>query len=276
MEKEKQKEGRYEKRHYLALADQIDFNDQKQTKTVLVKMIWLEIILQICYQAYPFVTKYLIGNRVLKDVFVAIYLIVFTMATLHFGLTTKVFDKRVKTHRAVKVLTAVYFVLLGLMVVMNIFTHSMVFKLPGHKIVSIALIALSAAICEEFLFRGILFNIFTVALRKNKYNIFWTSVICSVLFGLFHLINLFHQPLVSTIGQIIFAMALGFILSYLRILSNGIIFGIIVHFLQDCSPQVASSNTGNSNIAFVSAVYIPVSIFMMICIYLFNRQLNKK
>lgn len=37
------------KRHYLALADQIDFNDQKQTKTVLVKMIWLEIILQICY-----------------------------------------------------------------------------------------------------------------------------------------------------------------------------------------------------------------------------------
>lgn len=245
MEKEKQKEGRYEKRHYLALADQIDFNDQKQTKTVLVKMIWLEIILQICYQAYPFVTKYLIGNRVLKDVFVAIYLIVFIMAALHFGLTTKVFDKRVKTHSAVKVLTAVYFVLLGLMVVMNIFTHSMVFKLPGHKIVSIALIALSAAIC-------------------------------SVLFGLFHLINLFHQPLVSTIGQIIFAMALGFILSYLRILSNGIIFGIIVHFLQDCSPQVASSNTGNSNIAFVSAVYIPVSIFMMICTYLFNRQLNKK
>lgn len=98
MEKEKQKEGRYEKRHYLALAYQIDFNDQKQTKTVLVKMIWLEIILQICYQAYPFVTKYLIGNRVLKDVFVAIYLIVFTMAALHFGLTTKVFDKRVKTH----------------------------------------------------------------------------------------------------------------------------------------------------------------------------------
>ena len=218
--------------NYLAVADQIDFNDQKQTKTALVKMIWLEIILQICYQAYPFVTKYLIGNRVLKDVFVAIYLIVFTMAALHFGLTTKVFDKRVKTHRAVKVLTAVCFVLLGLMVVMNIFTDSMVFKLPGHKIVSIALIALSAAICEEFLFRGILLNIF--------------------------------------------AMALGFIVSCLRILSNGIIFGIIVHFLQDCSPQVASSNTGNSNIAFVSAVYIPVSIFMMICIYLFNRQLNKK
>ena len=31
--------------NYLALADQIDFNDQKQTKTALVKMIWLEIIL---------------------------------------------------------------------------------------------------------------------------------------------------------------------------------------------------------------------------------------
>ena len=31
--------------NYLALADQIDFNDQKQTKTASVKMIWLEIIL---------------------------------------------------------------------------------------------------------------------------------------------------------------------------------------------------------------------------------------
>ncbi len=31
--------------NYLALADKIDFNDQKQTKTALVKMIWLEIIL---------------------------------------------------------------------------------------------------------------------------------------------------------------------------------------------------------------------------------------
>lgn len=77
MEKEKQKKEDMKNDNYLALADQIDFNDQKQTKTALVKMIWLEIILQICYQAYPFVTKYLIGNRVLKDVFVAIYLIVF-------------------------------------------------------------------------------------------------------------------------------------------------------------------------------------------------------
>lgn len=45
MEKEKQKKEDMKNDNYLALADQIDFNDQKQTKTALVKMIWLEIIL---------------------------------------------------------------------------------------------------------------------------------------------------------------------------------------------------------------------------------------
>lgn len=261
--------------NYLALADYVDFDDKAKTRNTLIKWIWLEIILQVCYQAYPFVAKYFIKNRIFNDIFIIVFLLIFTMVAEHFSLTFKVFNERIKTRGAVKVMTIIYFVFLTLVALMNAISDSKIFKLSMHRTLAITLVALAAAICEEILCRGILFNICLVAFRKNKYNLLWTSILTSIFFSLMHLVNLVHQPLVSTIGQIIFAMALGLVLSYLRITSNGIIFGIIIHFLQDCSPQVASSNTGNSNIALVSAFYIPVIIFMLICIYLFERQFNK-
>ena len=142
------------------MADYIDFDDKAKTRNTLIKWICLEMILLVCYQAYPLVGKFS-KNRIFNDI--------------------------------------------------------KIFKLSMHRTLAIILIALAAAICEEILFLGILFNICLVVFRKNKYNLLWTSILTSIFFGLMHLINLGHQPLVAMIGQIIFAMALGLVFSYLRI-----------------------------------------------------------
>lgn len=171
-----------------------------------------------------------------------------------------------------KWLTTINVIIFGLIILLNLFKVSSVFELPLLKIIGIGLAALTAAVCEEFLFRGILFNIFTLIFHKNKYNIFWTATVSSALFGLFHLINLVHQPLVSTIGQIIFTFALGLILSYLHIWTNGLSWCIVLHFLVDFSPQMAKSDLGNPNIPGVLMAYVPIIIVMLICIYAFNRR----
>lgn len=138
---------------------------------------------------------------------------------------------------------------------------------------------MTAGVCEELLFRGILFNIFLLIFRKGKYNIFWTAVVSSALFGLFHLINWAHQPLISTIGQIIFAFSLGLVLSYSHIWTNGLSLCVVLHFLWDFTLQMAKSDWGNPNIPRILLANIPIIIVMLICIYAFNRrylELNKQ
>lgn len=112
-----------------------------------------------------------------------------------------------------------------------------------------ALAAILPAICEEFLFRGVLFNAFLLVFNKEKYDILWTSIVCSILFGL--------------------------VLSYLRVWSNGLIWGMIVHFLQDFSPKILNTDYGTSKIKLAILGVIPVVILMLICIYTINRRFLK-
>ncbi|WP_422730472.1 type II CAAX prenyl endopeptidase Rce1 family protein [Lentilactobacillus rapi] len=55
--------------------------------------------------------------------------------------------------------------------------------------------ALSAGICEEFLFRGLLLS--SCLSVFNRHRLKYTLAACSssVLFGLFHFVNALHQPL---------------------------------------------------------------------------------
>lgn len=138
-----------------------------------------------------------------------------------------------------------------------------------------ALAAILPAICEEFLFRGVLFNAFLLVFNKEKYDILWTSIVCSILFGLFHLNNLTSQSLVSTTGQVISMLGVGLVLSYLRVWSNGLIWGMIVHFLQDFSPKILNTDYGTSKIKLTILGVIPVVILMLICIYTINRRFLK-
>ncbi len=148
----------------------------------------------------------------------------------------------------------------------------LLFKLTLYQIMVAALAAILPAICEEFLFRGILFNTFLLVFRKEKYDILWTSIVCSILFGLYHLNNLTSQSLISTVGQVIITLGMGLFLSYLRVWSNGLIWCMVVHFLQDFSPKILSTDYGTSKIKLTVLVATLIVILMLICIYTINRR----
>lgn len=260
------------KNKYLALSEEIDFDNQAQIRKAIIRLLILEIGLQVLYQLGPVLIK-LLHNHNLREFILALLIVVLAGVAIRFSYTTKVLNFSVKRYGLAKLLTIVYWVLVGFLVFGNLLTTFSVWKLPVRKIIEIALIALDAGICEEFLFRGVLFNLFVVTFHKSKYDLLWASIGNSVLFGLLHLVNLTHQSVASTVGQIIFAIGLGLILSYLHILSNGIFWCIAFHFLQDFSPQVIHSDLGNPHISLVLSVYGPIILFMVLCIYLFNHRL---
>lgn len=70
---------------------------------------------------------------------------------------------------------------------------------------------------------------------------------------------------------------MGLLFIYLRLLSNGIIWCIIFHFVIDFKPAILSSNTGTHGAPLLQVflVLLPIIIVGLICIWLFNRQYLK-
>lgn len=133
-----------------------------------------------------------------------------------------------------------------------------------------------AGVIEELLCRGLLFNLFLAIFNKSKYFLVWASLCSSLFFGLFHFVNLIHQPLKSTLGQIAFAIALGMIFCYFRIITNNVIWGIVIHTYIDFSPQILTNNTGTKDIGLsvIIPIYLVILLLVLICIYIYNRHYN--
>ncbi len=90
------------------------------------------------------------------------------------------------------------------------------------------IIALSAAVCEEFLFRGpILSGV------KSKFNKYQTIIIVGILFGLFHL-NIYKLFSTSTLGMLI---------TYIAISSGSIFNGMIFHLVNNGSAILLSQGS---------------------------------
>ena len=256
-------------KYYLALADEVEFSNKAEVNKTIRNLFILAIILLIGSFVLPHL---IVGNMIIKWLIVIIFIVAFAYVAEHFILTTKTFNQRLKLQGISKVMMIIYCVFLALMVFGALKDKILLFKLPLYQIMVAALAAILPAICEEFLFRGILFNTFLLVFRKEKYDILWTSIACSILFGLYHLNNLTSQSLISTVGQVIITLGMGLFLSYLRVWSNGLIWCMVVHFLQDFSPKILSTDYGTSKIKLTVLVATLIVILMLICIYTINRR----
>ncbi len=137
-------------------------------------------------------------------------------------------------------------------------------------------VALAAGIGEEFLCRVTLFNLFTKIFENKQYVLLWSSIFSSVLFGLFHLINLGHgAALDATFQQVYYATAVGLAFSYLHIFTNRIWPCILMHFLLDLQPNIANMNAEVSPWGPILIIFGIVIIVSIICIYAFNKRINK-
>lgn len=120
---------------------------------------------------------------------------------------------------ALLMLPTIYFVNMLTLVVMTQLGHYMQIDIPiptnvQELGVSLALISLSAGICEETLFRGMVLGAY-----KGKVGPYWALIASSVLFGLFH-----FNP-INAFGPIV----LGLVFGYLVFITRSLFAGIVAH-----------------------------------------------
>jgi membrane protease YdiL (CAAX protease family) len=94
---------------------------------------------------------------------------------------------------------------------------------------------INSGIWEEVVFRGII-----LVLLLKKYSKKRSIIISSVLFGLFHLINLvnyfftsdsFREILINTLFQVVYATAIGFFFAYSVLQLDSLVTPILTHYI---------------------------------------------
>lgn len=255
----------------LALSDYIDLDDSQAKKKSVITMLVTLVILVIIYQnLIPFIIEKLpLWPAVILTLIVSVLV---ACVARYFAKTFKVTKKFIKLGKITLTLFLLYVILTLLL---ETSSKLNIFKLKEWEILQILTYAAMGGIIEEALFRGLLLNVFIELFSNNKYVFIWASLCECLCFSLYHFLNLGHQSLESTIGQVISVFSMGLIWTYLRFASNGIILGIIWHIYQDISPQLLSSNIGVVDIKAAIIYTIILSLFALICIYSYNMRFNK-
>ncbi|MBA7511723.1 hypothetical protein ES705_03719 [subsurface metagenome] len=161
-----------------------------------------------------------------------------------------------------------------------IFDLEVIFGTPGSSIALFGwfffIIALIPGIWEEIAFRGVI-----TKLNLRRYSQRTTLIIVSVLFGLFHFVNLlFGNDLIVTIIQVIYAFLLGFLFGYIFIKTKSLIPSIIVHYLIDSAAQLfmfaSFENMGQFFLFAVIGIGIIPTVFGMLLVKLVVKDKDEK
>ena len=108
---------------------------------------------------------------------------------------------------------------------------------PTFMFIYIIGIFMGAGIGEEFIFRGIFMNfIRSAAGHDTRKGLIIGMTVSSVCFGLVHLANLDgNSDVVGTVGQVIYAIGIGFYLAAIYARTKNIWFNVVLHFFVDIS-----------------------------------------
>lgn len=254
----------------LALSDYIDLDNRYDKVKSIIKMLITFAVLMTIYQELPLLSDVLHGT--IMNVIYIVSAILIAYVAHYFGYTTKVVNKPIKLG---KITLTIYTVFTVLLVTVSIINKIEVFKLKPNQISFIIISAIFAGIIEEALFRGLLLNMFIDLFSKSKYVFLWAGILESICFALFHLLNLSHQSLIDTLGEILFAAGMGLMFTYMRFASNGIILGILWHIYQDFSPVLAGDNFGDPYIEGSFIYFLVLAAIALPAIYSYNRRYNK-
>ena len=157
-----------------------------------------------------------------------------------------------------------WFLPLWLFSCMNLFSGF----LPDYPVPGLIYAAISMALvgfAEELLFRGFLFK----AILKDG-SVKTAVIVSSVTFGLGHILNLFTgQNLTETLTQVVFAVAVGFVFTFVFYKSGSLLPGILAHSFIDVS-SVFASDEGSVLLNVILHVAV-LAVSAAYCIYLAKR-----
>lgn len=258
----------------LALTDYLDLSNKEERRQSIIKLLLGFVVLAFAYTIGPVIITKLFVHALARTVLL-LFIVLVALIANYLCKTTKVVKQQLQGQSRF-LNTIFYLYLIFFMILPEIPAKQKILELPLNKLLAILILAINAGVIEEFLFRGILFNACLEYFSSTRYMFVWTSISTSLVFGMLHLINAVHQPLLSTVGQMIFAFGLGMIFSYLRLITNGISAGILLHVWQDTSITITTNNWGNSNIIVVLAIAIVEALLVLLCVYFYNKKYNRQ
>ncbi|RJX25524.1 MAG: CPBP family intramembrane metalloprotease [Acholeplasma sp.] len=110
---------------------------------------------------------------------------------------------------------------------------------PNYRVVLFLIECFSIGFLEELIFRGILLLFLFQAFSHIKYRVFITILISSLVFGLFHITNVFEgAPLSSTILQIGYSFLMGILWASIYMKTGNLWFSMVLHALYNFFGQV--------------------------------------
>ena len=97
-----------------------------------------------------------------------------------------------------------------------------------------ALYVISVAILEELIFRGVLLLLVGDFMRGKRYQYLFTALICSMIFSLFHLTNLFEgMGIGDVLLQCLYTFLIGGMLTITMLKTHNIWICVLIHALFD-------------------------------------------
>ncbi|MBP2057374.1 membrane protease YdiL (CAAX protease family) [Lactobacillus colini] len=262
----------------LALNRYIDLENKAERNNYIKSTLIGFIILSFAYLFLPFITSAI--SKVSSVYLAAIILFIFAVAIATFAYkicqTTKIINSRVKLGKSVILTILVLLILVVIPIISSIPEKVAVWHSPIIKSLRVIMTAIYAGICEEFLFRGLIFNASLAYFSKSKYKFVWTILTTSLVFALFHFINMLHQPLTSTIGQVLSVFAIGMAWGYIRLLANGISIIILLHIWQDIGLGVLSTNLGTSHVGTQLGVALVEGAIILLCLVIFDKKYSEQ
>ena len=97
-----------------------------------------------------------------------------------------------------------------------------------------AIYVISIALLEELIFRGVLLLLVSDFMRGKRYQYLLTALICSAIFSLFHLTNLFEgMDIGSVLLQCLYTFLIGGMLTIMMLKTKNIWLCVLIHALFD-------------------------------------------
>lgn len=175
-------------------------------------------------------------NQLIKSIILYIPLVLFGL------LTTFLYHN---SFRIFKELRKPIYILLGLIIAINnfpfisYFNHNSFFINPSFLGITLLIISLIlSTFFEELIFRGIILSFFLSKFKKNKKGLFISLLLSSIIFGLFHFINIGDLGFVETIKQVGYSILTGFLFGFLYYRTHNILISSSVHFLYNLSGSI--------------------------------------
>lgn len=157
-----------------------------------------------------------------------------------------------------------YFILLALILTVNLWTGIHISK-PVEEIVLHILTMLNVGFIEEIVFRGFLFRMME---KTNERSAVWVSALT---FGVGHVINLLNgAPLIPTLLQIGYAVAIGYLFVILFRKSGSLIPCIVTHSLMNA---LSVLNQENDLYRYISGAFL--TVVPIVYALIINKRKNK-